>query len=160
MKNGWIIGRKEEGYAALYSLKKGWWNDKDPELFRSVYKDSWEEEFERALPYDYWVPGHANVWICEMGDQKTYGSFERFAEAVSASHIEGDTFDIRYQSPSLGLVTSGWDKPFTVDGREIKLDHYKRYDNPYCQAEFDTNEYVISYHGKTMTVDFNGKEIR
>ena len=160
MKNGWIIGRKEEGYAALYSLKKGWWNDKDPELFRSVYKDSWEEEFERALPYDYWVPGHANVWICEMGDKKTYGSFERFAEAVSASHIEGDTFDIRYQSPSLGLVTSGWDKPFTVDGREIKLDHYKRYDNPYCQAEFDTNEYVISYHGKTMTVDFNGKEIR
>lgn len=95
-----------------------------------------------------------------MGDQKTYGSFERFAEAVSASQIEGDTFDIRYQSPSLGLVTSGWDKPFTVDGREIKLDHYKRYDNPYCQAEFDTNEYVISYHGKTMTVDFNGKEIR
>lgn len=52
------------------------------------------------------------------------------------------------------------DKPFTVDGREIKLDHYKRYDNPYCQAEFDTNEYVISYHGKTMTVDFNGKENR
>ncbi|HIV90679.1 MAG TPA: hypothetical protein H9744_03175 [Candidatus Eisenbergiella stercoravium] len=159
MKNGWIIGRKDDGYAALYSLKKGWWNDKNPELFRSIYKTNWEAEYERALPYDYWVPGHANVWICELGSRKEYGSFEKFVEAVSKAKVEGDTFSIRYQSPSLGLVTSGWDEPFVVDGQEIQVDHYKRYDNPYCQAEFDTDQYVISYHGKTMTVDFKDKEI-
>lgn len=158
MLNGWIFGRKDEGYVALYSLKNGWWNRKDPNLFRSIYKDNWEEEYEKALPYDYWVPGHANVWICEMGDCKHSGSFEPFVEAVSAARIEGDTFGIRYESPSLGVVTSGWDQPFTVDGQEINIKNYKRYDNPYCQAEFDTDQYVISYQGKDLTVDFSGKE--
>lgn len=158
MKNGWIIGKKDAGYVALYSLKHGWWKDKNPDLFRAVYRDNWMAEYERALPYDYWVPGHANVWICEMGDRKTYGSFENFVEAVSAARVEGDTFGISYQSPSLGLVTSGWDKPFTVDGKEIDVKDYKRYDNPYCKAEFDTDKYVISYHGKETTVDFSHKE--
>lgn len=157
-KKGWIFGRKDEGYIALYSLKKGGWNDKNPDLFRSVYKDNWEEEYERALPYDYGVPGHANVWICEMGAKKDYGSFEKFVETVSVASIKGDTFEIRYQSPSLGLVTSGWDKPFTVNGKEINIKNYKRYDNPYCQAEFDTDQYVISYHGKEEIVEFDSIE--
>lgn len=158
MENGWIFGKKDEGYVALYSLKNGWWNQKDPNLFRSIYKDNWEMEYEKALPYDYWVPGHANVWICEMGNQKNSGSFEQFVKAISAARIEGDTFGISYESPSLGRVTSGWDQPFTVDGQEIGIKNYKRYDNPYCQAEFDTDQYVISYQGKDLTVDFGGEE--
>lgn len=158
IKNGWIFGRKDQGYVALYSLKPGWWNEKDPELFRSIYKDNWNMEYERASSYDYWVPGHANVWICEMGDQKGRGSFEQFVEEISVARIEGDTFDISYWSPSLGLVTSGWDKPLTVDGQEIDITNYKRYDNPYCQAEFDTDQYTISYGAKSMTIDFNNEE--
>lgn len=155
-KNGWLFGRKGQGYIALRSLKAGGkWKPKDPALFKSIYGDLWEEPYAKAVDYDYFVMGHANVWVCEMGEEKDYGSFGNFVEKLSAAAMEGDTFHFCYQSPSQGKMEFGWQEPLRVQGKEINLHDYKRYDNPYCQAEFDTRQYDIHCNGQHLLLDFD-----
>ena len=154
-EEGWIFGRRGDGYIALRSYKKGGsWRPKDPALFRAVYKNRWEEFLDEAREYEFWVPGHANVWVCEMGDRKTWGCFDSFVQAISAAQLSGDTFDFTYQSPTQGTIRTGWNLPFTVNGQEVSTRGYKRYDNPYCQADFDTMCYRIQAGGHALTLDF------
>ena len=154
-ENGWLFGRKGEGYIALRSCKQGGsFRPADPALFKAVYKKYWQEFYNKAGEYEFWVPGHANVWVCELGDKKTWGSFGRFVETMSAAQTSGDTFCFTYHSPSQGIIKTGWNLPFTVNGREVEVHGYKRYDNPYCQAEFDTMFYRISSGEHSLTLDF------
>lgn len=158
-KNGWLFGRKGDGYIALRSLKGGGvWREKAPDLFQSIYHDTWKEEYEKAENYEYLVSGHANVWICEMGDPKTHGSFQMFVSAISNALVKGDTFSVRYHSPTLGTVESGWLKPFTVNGKPIPVKDYMRYDTPYCKAEFDTKLYQIENEGQKLILNFDTME--
>ncbi|MEG1752915.1 MAG: hypothetical protein RR234_03295, partial [Christensenella sp.] len=157
--NGWLFGRKGEGYIALRPLKgRGVWKEKNAGLYQSMSPATWELEFERASRYEYWVPGHANAWICEMGESTTYNGFSDFVDAVSKSRVEGDSFSLRYESPSVGVVETGWQKPFTVAGKEVPTTDYLRYDNPYCKAEFDTSKYTIACEKHRLTLDFDALE--
>lgn len=153
-QNGWIFGRKDGGYIALRSLKKGSWREKDINLFKSIYDVNWKEEFDRAENYEFWVAGHSNVWVCEMGERETHGSFNDFVAAISIAKFEGDSFEISYQSPFLGEMKTGWSKPLTVNGDIIKINDYDRYDNPYCKADFGTDLYEITYGDKKLKLDF------
>lgn len=154
-KNGWLFGRKGNGYIGLRPLKgRGIWKEKNPDLFKSMNPAVWEAEFERAENYEYWVPGHANAWICEMGDAESWESFPAFVEALSHAKVEGDTFSLRYASPSLGLVETGWQEPFRVAGESISTKDYPRYDAPCCHVPFDTPTYRIEWGGCGLELDF------
>ncbi len=158
-KNGWIFGRKGEGYVALRSYKQGGsWRAKDPALFQSIYRNQWQSAFDEADSYEFWVPGHANVWVCEMGEPATHGSFSEFIDKMAAAELSGDTFSFRYESPSLGTVETGWEKPFIVNGKAVEIRDYPRYDNPYCQAPFDTARYGISAGNASLWLDFENLE--
>jgi hypothetical protein len=41
-----------------------------------------------------------------------------------------------------------------VDGTSIPLDDYKRFDNPYCQAEYGRGRYEIAYRDERLIIDF------
>jgi hypothetical protein len=155
-EGGWIFGKRGGAYIAVYSSIKGKWQRLDPELYKVLFPQNWEEEFKSAKPWEYLVPKHAVVYVCEMGDEKTNGSFDDFTESFRNVAFTGDTFKFTYSSPSLGKMSFGWAEPFKVKDEEIAIHGYKRYDNPYCQAEFGQKTYRISCGGEEVKLDFKG----
>lgn len=153
-KDGWIFGRKADGYIAVRSLEPGYWEPKDPLMFQTLYPENWEEKYEAAQDYEYISQGHATGWAIEMGSKAENGSFEAFVAGFEQAAFTGDTLNCRYVSPSQGEITFGWNKPLSVQGEEICIHHYKRYDNPFCQAEFDAPKLEITCEGHRTVLDF------
>ena len=122
----WIFGRKNKGYVALYS-----------HAATELKAD------DRQVLCDLTAKGKQNVWICETGSQQQWGSFAKFIEAIQKAAVKTDGLNVNYTSPSEGIITNGWDKSFTVNGNEKPLRWQYRYNNPYCQAPFDSNQIVI-----------------
>ena len=153
-KNGWIFGRKGDGYAAVRSLNPGYWEPKDPLLFQTLYPKDWEARYEAAQDYEYYSQGHATAWAIEMGSKAENGSFEEFVAGFDKAEFTGDTLSCRYMSPSQGEITFGWNKPLVVKGEEVCFHNYKRYDNAFCQAEFDAPQLEINCDGHRTVLDF------
>ena len=78
-----------------------------------------------------------------MGDQRKDGSFESFVEKFTPNLLMGDIYHCIYNSPSLGVMETGWEEGLTVNGEAVQIKDYARYDNPYCHAEFGKNEIYI-----------------
>ena len=153
----WTLGRKDQGYVALYSRNPiGWRLTGSPEVY-----DNQGLPFDLAAPFQY-----ENVWIIEMGSEAEWGSFEAFREAIVASAVvttpvpdqegdgQSDGFDVVYQSPSQGEITFGWNSPLVVGGQEIPLRDYPRYDNPFVQTEFGETRYEVSDGEYHLVLDF------
>ena len=153
-KNGFVFGRKNDAYIAVASLLPCYWEKKDPELFKAVYPKNWEEMYEKALDYEYVAQGHANVWAVEMGSKTENGSFESFIAGFDTAAIRGDTHSFIYNSPSCGEISFGWCKPLCVNGNDIQIHGYKRYDNETCQTEFDADKIEINCEGHSAVLDF------
>jgi len=154
-EEGWIFGMRGGAYIAVFSSIRGKWQNPDPNFYRTVYGGSWEEEFRLAKPYEYMVPKHAVVYVCEMGDEKTNGSFDDFIAKFKTASFSGDTFGFLYQSPSLGKMSFGWKEPLRINNEEIAIRDYERYDNPFCNTPFGEKLYRISAGGEEVTLDFN-----
>ena len=132
-RGNWTLGRKGESYVAL-------WSEHPP---------AWSPENDYELIAD----ARENVWIVELGDAGASGSFQEFEGRVTgASVAAGDP--VVYDSPSLGRVTVGWTGPMTVDGAEVDLGPYNRWDNPYCRQSFGENLTRITHGGRRLELDF------
>ncbi|MDR0503887.1 MAG: hypothetical protein LBH16_11265 [Treponema sp.] len=154
-EGGWIFASRGGAYIAVFSSVRGKWENPDPDFYKAVYGDYWEEKFNSAKPYEYLVPKHAVVYICEMGDEKTDGSFDNFTAKFRTAAFTGDTFAFSYRSPSLGEMSFGWKGPLRLNGEEISIRDYKRYDNPFCAVSFGEKLYRINAGGKETVLDFN-----
>lgn len=152
-EKGFLFGRKGKGYIAVTSLNPGYWEEKDPALFRHVYGCNWNKMYDRAGRYEYTVQGHANVWAIEMGSEAESGSFDAFCASFAENALTGNTLSFAYASPSQGTMTCGWHKALIAEGANIPLRHYKRYDTPFCEAEFDSGEVMIVNSGHTARYD-------
>ena len=155
-KDGWLFGRRGDGYIAVRSLEPAYWEPKDSALFRAVYPDEAAERFAAAQDYEYIAQGHANVWVVEMGSRAENGSFDAFAARFADASLRGDTHAFTYRSPSQGEMTFGWGKPLTVAGSDIPLHGYARYDTPFCHADFGAERYDIVCGGSVAALDFSG----
>ncbi|MBK7974276.1 MAG: hypothetical protein IPK07_13685 [Deltaproteobacteria bacterium] len=134
----WVMARKGDGYVALYSNNPATW----------VAGDEWIDEELRA-------DGRSNVWICEVGDETQYGSFDAFVQQVTAALVvvAGD-LTVRYDSPGQGLMDFSWTGPLLVNGTEVPIGPYPRYDSPYAAKEYDgADPYVIRRGGLSLTLD-------
>jgi hypothetical protein len=153
----WTFGREGSGYVALYSHRPTTWRIGQPEVFQNG-----------DLPFDLVAEGGAqNVWIVECGDQARWGSFAAFRTAVAGAEVAvtpipdrdgnsfADGFDVAYASPSQGLVSFGWHAPLVVDGIEIALADYPRFDNRYVQTPFDSRRYEVSDGKYSLLLDFD-----
>ncbi|WP_274652807.1 hypothetical protein [Paenibacillus humicola] len=148
----WIFGRKVDAYVALCSFRPTRWLELTPErsLPASYFADCLRPEL--AGQYDLAANGHNNVWICELGDATSHGSFEAFVERISRSATSGDALGMTYESPTQGLIRFGWNEPFELNGKEISLKDYPRFDNPYCKAAFGETKLHISHEGDTLEI--------
>lgn len=154
--DGWTLGRKGDGYVALWSWRPTSWRDHDPDV-----------TFTNGLtePFDLVAEGGAdNVWISEVGDAATWGSFDDFAAAVTSAAVTVEPrpagadglpggFDVTYDSPSSGSLAFGTTGPFTVDGDEVALHGDNRFDNPFGTTPFGSPTVTISESGATLALD-------
>jgi len=131
----WVVGRKGDGYVALYS--------ENPVV--------WSEEND----YELIAEGETNVWIVEMGSTDENGSFDAFAEAIVAAAVEiGDT--VQYESPSVGSVEVSWEGAMTVAGEAVDLGPYPRWANDHASVEFGEMVTHIDRGDYRLELDFEG----
>jgi hypothetical protein len=152
--DGWIFGKRGGAYIAVRCSKAGKWQKPDKELYQHLFPVDYEEEFQFAKPWEYKVGGHAVIWVCEMGDEKTDGSFDQFIAKFKGASITGDTFSCAYNSPSIGKMSFGWNEALKINGEETAIHNYKRYDNPYCRTEFGEKNYLIRCGGEEVKLEF------
>lgn len=142
-KDSWIFGRKGNGYIALYSKNPVTWQPDDNGVVNDLVSD-----------------GRQNIWICEVGSQKEWGSFPKFVNAINSSSVISVDTNVTYISPSVGNLSFGWDKAFEVKGEQTPLKTGYRYDNPYGKTLFDSRIVEIKKNGKSLILDFiRGKRI-
>ncbi|MFX0144597.1 MAG: hypothetical protein ACFE9C_11010 [Candidatus Hodarchaeota archaeon] len=136
-RGNWIFGEKGGGYVALYSYFNTRW----------------------ASDYELRVDGFKNLWIVELGSVNEYGSFAQFISDIQQSQIQVIPqtlgFQVRYLSPSQGIVGVSWDGPMTVDGSEVDLGPYARFDNDFCYQDFGTKSNLIQFRNQSLILDFN-----
>ena len=52
-------------------------------------------------------------------------------------------------------MSFGWEAPLVVNGEEVAISDYLRYDNPFVQSDFNSQSYVISDDQYALVLDFN-----
>lgn len=134
----WTFGRKGDGYVALWSSLK-----------HELRSDC------RGERCDLVADGPQCVWVCEVGSESQWGSFDRFVQAITQADIQSsDHRSVCYHSPSEGSLNFGWDTPLTVDRQPQSLRGTYRYDNPYCQAPFASTEIVIENGKRRLILNY------
>ncbi len=139
-KSGWIFGRKENGYIALYSQNGYRWQTKGEDRDKEVI-----------------AGGRKNIWICEMGRKAIDGDFNTFVEKITASDIRFKDMRVTYHSPSQGKVEFGWNGHLVQNGEIVNLHDYPRYDNPYTQAVFPPKAITIEHGSHSLTLDLENE---
>jgi hypothetical protein len=145
-QGNWTFGRKGNGYIALWSQHAPHWRTFDPTKY-----------FTHGLtqPFDLVAPSAKNVWITQVGDAKTFGSFDAFrAKVASALVLSGDG-TVGYNSPTEGVMTFGFHRPLSVKGQSVDLHPTARIDNRYVQVPFQGRHYVIRDGHDALLLDFD-----
>ena len=108
------------------------------------------------------APGYENVWICQLGRASVDGSFQDFITAITQAELNVRGLEVQFDSPGNGVLEFDFTGPLILDGVEISMADYPRFDNPYAQVGFGELVYEISYQGMELYLDFaNGvREIR
>lgn len=140
--DGWIFGRRSDGYVALRSRMPVTW----------VSNGVLREDGLKAI-------GRRNVWICQLGRRAVNGAFDDWCASITGAELGGEDLAVTYDAPGIGAVSFGWDGDFVVDGTIIPLGDFARFDNPYCSTPFETDRYEIAHHGRKLLLDF-GKSVR
>jgi hypothetical protein len=138
-KNSWIFARKNDGYLALRSHNPYVWG-----TYRTETGDSTGFQKPVGSNSEIIAEGAQNIWICQVGRKADDGSFAEFTEKISASDVTFSGMNVEYQSPSIGEIRFGWNQSLNVDNVEVPLNYYRRYDNPYSQTEFNSDEIRIA----------------
>jgi hypothetical protein len=136
---GWTLARKGDAYVGLWSQAPTTWST--------------------GNDYELIAAGRENVWVIEMGDKASNGTFAEFAAALTAASVTVGN-QVVYESPYRGTYKAGWTGDFTVDGKVVDLGPYKRFDTPFAQQEFNTKQLEIRYEGRTLQLDFARAERR
>jgi hypothetical protein len=136
-ENGWVLARKDNGYLALYSQMPMRWTANGVLQGEGLIAD-----------------GRRNIWICQLGRAAVDGSFSAWVERITAAPLAFDDLAVTYAAPGVGEIRFSWDAPFSVDGTPIPLDNYKRFDNPYCQAEIGSGRYSITHGDERLEIEF------
>ena len=130
----WVIGRKGEGYLALWTHQTATWSDDPPQELRTE--------------------GEENVWIVELGSAAENGSFDDFVNAIVGAGIVIDDDLVTYGSPSLGEVKVGWTGPMTVAGEPVDLGPYPRWHNALHTQRHGSSRTILTIGGQTLDLDF------
>ncbi|GAB4336133.1 MAG: hypothetical protein Kow0099_08920 [Candidatus Abyssubacteria bacterium] len=138
-QNGWLFGRKGDGYIALHARNGYRWQTEGKDRNAEIISD-----------------GAQNIWVCETGNAATHGSFAGFRESISTAELRFRGLRVHYHSPSRGQIEFGWRGAYRENGRPIPLRHTLRYDNPFCRAPHDPAVIEVNKGGEWMRLELDG----
>ena len=133
---GWIFGRKNDGYVALYSQNGYRWSDEEAGRDREVICDS-----------------RQNVWVCQMGRKTDDGSFEQFVVSTLDASLVCEGLDVEYTSSYHGSLSFGWDAELKHNGEAVQISDYRRIENPFGSADYLVGDYAIQRGEKRMIIN-------
>jgi hypothetical protein len=148
-QSDWIFARKDSGYLALRSMQPYFWNAENAVCSEIEFRHT-EEEYDRELI----APGKKNVWLCQMGCETEDGSFTDFIEAIVDAKLRFGDLRVEFDSPGNGVVRFGWKDKMSVDGVEVPLHGYPRYDNPFTMAEYDPRQIKVATENHRLKLDW------
>jgi len=163
---GWTFGRAHDAYVALYSWRDTAWADYPPDelaLLPPTRNGPFTQSFDLVAE-----GGPDNVWIVECGRAADWPSLDAFREAILAASVivtpregppselgaEFPVFDVLYDSPSLGVVSFGWDAPLFVAGEQVPLGDYPRIANPWVDAERGAAQITMQGEASRAVLDW------
>ena len=138
-RGGWVFARKGRGYLALRSQRPYHWQT-----------GGGEDQGREVI-----AEGKTNIWICELGAASEHGSFAAFVEKILAAALAFDGLTVTYHSPSQGQLRFGWTGDLTQNDQLIALHRNARYDNPYVQADFPSENVYIRCGEHSLSLDWN-----
>ena len=153
----WTIARKGDGYLALWSWRLPDWQ---PYTAEALAARGFTQSFDLVAP-----GGAENVWIVEVGRAAEWPSFDAFAAAIEAAAVTATPlgagpggaslgFDVRFESPSAGVMTFGTSAPLTVGGRARRIRDYPRMHNPWVYARHGSRALQAREGGYSMRLHF------
>jgi len=159
-KSGWIFARKGAGYLALRSRNPYFWREDLPQgqskpagknlSARDAVIHTRPEDVGREILAD----SPRNIWVCQMGREADDGPFTDFMDKISAAEIVFKGMSVRFRSPGNGLISFGWKGVLSVDGVEVAVKDYRRYDNPFVQADFNSDEVRVTADGRKLALNW------
>jgi hypothetical protein len=99
------------------------------------------------------------VWIVEIGDVESAGSFDEFQSAVTNSEpdVERDDegFTVGWTSPTSGEVAFGSTGEFTVSGDEQLIADYPRHESNWGTVDRLATTFELAGDDTFVTLDFD-----
>jgi hypothetical protein len=125
---GWFFGRGEYGgYIGLRPTVPAAWLPPEATITNVIGSRE---------PYEWNVDATDVAWICELGSERTHGSFARFIDALTSACIMGDVDQLCYVSPSQGQVETGWGMGLRVAGRDVNISGYPLISDAHREVPF------------------------
>ena len=149
---GWTIGRRGDGYIALWSHRPTQWRVHDPAV---VATDG------MVQPFDLVAPGGAdNVWIVEVGRRADHGDFADFVDAISAAEVAvtrpvNNQQRARYVSPSQGELSYSRPEGLVVNGAPVAVGDHPRLESPWGEVCHLGKFLALNEGGHSLTIDFD-----
>jgi len=134
----WTFARKGKGYIALFSQNPTNWLSDDKGIMNELL-----------------AQGRKNCWICEMGSETQWGSFQKFMTAILASKVTCENQTVNFLSPSIGSIEFGWNTSLKVNTEIVPLRNKLRFDNIYCKSPFGGKTIVIKKGHNKLMLDFD-----
>ncbi|HEX4030632.1 MAG TPA: hypothetical protein VHX20_09740 [Terracidiphilus sp.] len=138
IKDNWAFARKGNGYLALTAAR---------DLSLITHGDSAQREVRST--------GRQNVWFCQMGRAAQDGDFAMFQRRVLALPVKFGDLSVSLTTLRDETLEFSWDGPLRVNGRETPITGFKHFENPYCTADWPSQEMNIHFGGQTLTLDFS-----
>jgi hypothetical protein len=148
---GWTIGRKGDGYVALWSQRPTTWRSYDPSVVATR---------GMVRPFDLVATGGAdNVWIVEVARRADAGSFATFVDRIAAAEVAVDAVDptaqkVRYRSPSQGLLEFSHHGDLVVDGTIVPLGDHPRLGSPWGEVCHLGRFLALTEGDRSLAIDF------
>ena len=152
---GWTIGRRGDGYIALWSHRPTVWRNNDPAVVAT---------HGLVQPFDLVAEGSAqNVWIVEVARRADAGDFTTFVEAVAAAPVEvvrpsgseGNGQLARYVSPSQGELVFSERQGLTLAGQPVPLKDHPRLESPWGDVCHLGRYLALSEGDASLVIDFD-----
>lgn len=148
VNNGaWFFARKDDAYLALFS------SDKNADWIAN------DDDRKKGGKYEIIANGEKTVWICELAGSNDYANFDAFTKAITNAPLTIDLspMKLKFQSPSQGNLIMDWENDLIQNGNPINAGNYKRYENPYSNANFPANIITFQSKGNSLILDFANK---
>jgi hypothetical protein len=102
--------------------------------------------------------GQQAVWLCQMGDESTDGSFEAFQSQILAQLPQVGGLTVTWTTSRGDHLQFGWEGPLQIGGEIQPITGFAHHESPYGQADFPAQIMEIRYGQDAMRLDLTADD--